>query len=341
MRIFRPILVAVIACVSANMVAAQQVQLKMATLAPEGSTWMKAAHAASDEVAERTSGRVTFRFYPGGTMGTDQAVLRKMRIGQLHGGAILAGSLSSVDPNFEVYNLPLLFHNYGEVDAVRKLFDQQLFDRIEAKGFVVFGFVETGFVYLMSAKPNRTFDDLAGRKIWMPEGDSISKAIADASGLSPVPLSVADVMTGLQTGLVDTVGAPPVAAVALQWFTRAKYITDLPVTYVYGAMVASEKAFNKISPEDQAVVREVMGRAMDTLDAQARSDTAQALVALEKQGVQMVEPTPETRERWYEMASEATASLIGSQSYDPALISGINSVLETYRTEHGEDRPSQ
>jgi len=338
MKVMCRVLAAAIVCSCAVPAFTQNVQLKMATLAPEGSTWMNAAHQAAEEIADRTSGRVTFRFYPGGTMGTDQAVLRKMRIGQLHGGAVLAGSLSAVDPNAEIYNLPLMFHNYGEVDAVREQFDRRLIDRIEDKGFVVFGFVETGFVYLMSSEPNRTFDDLAGRKIWMPEGDSISKAIADASGLSPVPLSVADVMTGLQTGLVDTVAAPPVAAVALQWFTRAKYITDLPVTYVYGAMVASAKAFSKISPQDQVVVRDVMGRAMATLDAQARSDNADAQIALEKQGVQMVEPTSETRERWYDMASEATASLITSRSYDQALITGIKDALEAYRSEHGEGR---
>jgi len=336
MKIIRPVLAAAILVACAIPVAAQQVQLKMATIAPEGSTWMKAAREGSEEVAKRTSNRVKFRFYPGGTMGSDQAVLRKMRIGQLHGGAILAGSLSTADPNAELYNLPLLFHSYEEVDAVRKRFDQQLMEKLEAKGFVVFGFVETGFVYLMSSKPNRTFDDLAGRKIWMPEGDTISKAIADASGLSPVPLSIADVMTGLQTGLVDTVAAPPVAAVALQWFTRTKYITDLPVTYVYAAMVASAKAFNKISSEDQAVVREVMGQAMAALDAQARSDNADALVALEKQGVQMVEPTAETRERWYEMASEATGALIAKQSYDPVLLHGIQDALAASRAEQGE-----
>ncbi len=338
MKIIRPVLVTVMACACAVPAVAQQVQLKIATLAPEGSTWMNAAHQAAEEIADRTSGRVKFRFYPGGTMGSDLAVLRKIRIGQLQGGAVLAGSLSAVEPNAELYNLPLLFRTYGEVDAVRKDFDRQLIDMIEAKGFVVFGFVETGFVYLMSSEPNRTFDDLAGRKIWMPEGDSISKAIADASGLSPVPLSVADVMTGLQTGLVDTVAAPPVAAIALQWFTRAKYITDLPVTYIYGVMVVNAKSFAKISPEDQAVVREVMGLAMTTLDAQARSDNAEAKLALEKQGVQIVEPTPETRERWYEMASEATGSLMESEAYDPALIKGIEGALDAYRAEHGEDR---
>jgi TRAP-type C4-dicarboxylate transport system substrate-binding protein len=319
-------------------VAAQQTQLKMATLAPEGSPWMEAAHTAADEIAERTSGRVAFRFYPGGTMGSDQAILRKMRIGQLHGGALLAGSLSTVDPNAEIYNLPLLFHSYDEVDAVRSRFDQKLIQRLENEGLVVLGFVETGFVYLMSSKPTASFDELEGRKIWVPEGDEISKAITDASGLSPVALSVADVMTGLQTGLIDTVAAPPVAAVALQWFTRAKYVTDLPITYVYGAVVLSSKAFDRLSADDRNTVREVMGRALSELDSQARSDNAEATAALEKQGVQMVTPTAATVERWYGMAAEATQSLIKKQGYDPALLDGIREVLEAYRSKQGAER---
>jgi TRAP-type C4-dicarboxylate transport system substrate-binding protein len=269
-------------------------------------------------------------------MGSDQAVLRKIRIGQLHGGAILAGSLSEVEANAELYNLPLLFRSYDEVDAVRDRFDQALVDRIEDDGYVVLGFVETGFVYLMSTKPARSFDDLKGRKVWMPEGDSVSKAIADAAGLSPVPLGLSDVMTGLQTGLVDTVAAPPVAAVALQWFTRANYVTDLPITYVYGALLVGERAFNRLRPEDQAVVREVMGRVTATLDGTAREDNAGARIALEKQGVTFVEPTDETVRRWGEISAEATDNLVASEGYDKDLLADIQRALTAYRSEHGE-----
>ncbi len=327
--------VAITTLLSAGVASAQQVQLKIATIAPEGSTWVNEARLGADEIAERTSNRVTFRFYPGGTMGSDLAVLRKMRIGQLHGGAILSGSLASVENNAELYNLPLLFEDYDEVDWIRQRFDQKLIDRIEDDGYVVLGFVETGFVYLMSTKPARSFADLKGRKVWMPEGDSISKAIVDGAGLSPVPLGLADVMTGLQTGLVDTVAAPPVAAVALQWFTRATFVTDLPVTYVYGALVLSRQAFDRLKPEDQALVKEVMGRVTATLDGKARADNAGARIALEKQGVTFVSPTEETVQRWKTIAAEATRSLISSQNYDPSLISQIQAALTAFRAEHG------
>ena len=112
---------------------------------------------------------------------------------------------------------------------------------------MAFGLTETGFTYLMSAKPTRTFDDLKGRKAWMMQDDPVSLAIVEAAGLSPVPLPISDVLTGLQTGLIDTVAAPPVGAIALQWFTKAKYLTDLPITYVCGTTVVSAKAFNRMS----------------------------------------------------------------------------------------------
>jgi TRAP-type C4-dicarboxylate transport system substrate-binding protein len=319
----------------ASSALAQQAQLKIATLAPEGSTWMVEARRAAEAITERTQGRVSFRFYPGGTMGSDDAVLRKMRIGQLHGGAILAGSLTEVEPNTEIYNLPLLFHSYDEVDAVRKTFDEVLRSRLERAGLVSFGFLETGFVYLMSTRPVSDFKDLEGRKIWMPEGDSISKAIAEASGLSPVPLAVSDVLTGLQTGLIDTVAAPPVGAVALQWFTKAKYVTDLPVTYLYGTLLVADKAMERLSPADRAVVREELTDAITRLDRGARDDTREARDALIRQGVTFVEPTEQMRNRWTSVAAEAKQNLVREQSYDRELIAQLEQLLSELRSGRG------
>jgi TRAP-type transport system periplasmic protein len=334
MQLLRPVLVA--ACLlAASAASAQQVQLKVATLAPDGSKWMTAARGAAEEISSRTGGRVAVRYYPGGTMGTDQAVLRKMRIGQLQGGAILIGSLTDVEPNVELYNLPLLFHDYSEVDAVRAAFDKRLLGRLADKGFEAFGFVETGFVYLMSTRAVGSFADLKGRKIWMPEGDAISQAIADAAGLSPVPLAIADVLTGLQTGLVDTVAAPPVGAVALQWFTKATYVTDLPVTYVYGTLVVTEETMSRMSEADRAVVREVLTATMAELDHGAREDNEQARQALARQGVTFIAPNDETQRRWGSVAAEATQALVDRQRYDLALLAEIQKVLEDHRAGRG------
>ncbi len=314
-------------------VGAQIVRLKIATMAPDGTIWMKGLQKAADEVKERTDGRVSFRFYPGGTMGTDSAVLRKIRIGQLHGGVVLAGSLADVDPDMEIYSLPLLFRSNGEVDFVRERMDQVLIDGLEAKGFVSFGLTETGFTYLMSSKPTRTFDDLKGRKTWMMQDDPVSLAIVEAAGLSPVPLPISDVLTGLQTGLIDSVAAPAVGAIALQWFTKAKYLTDLPITYVCGTTVVSAKAFNRMSAEDQVILREVLGRANRELNATSRSDNAKAREALAGQGVEFVDPTDDTRAKWDEIAAAATKRLVAQRAYNPATMAMIEDLVTEYRSQ--------
>jgi len=331
MRYRRTLMIAAISLLGAAISDAQGVQFKVATLAPDGSFWMEEARQAAEKIERRTDGRVGFRFYPGGTMGNDDTVLRKMRIGQLHGGVLLAGSLGDLDPDFEIYNLPLIFRSYDEVDHVRRQLDQQLMSQLDDAGIVAFGLVETGFVYLMSTKPTRSFADLDGRKAWIPEGDAISKAIADAAGLAPVPLALSDVLTGLQTGLIDTVAAPPVGAVALQWFTKATYVTDLPLTYIYGTLVLSDRAFRKLGAEDQKVVREELEAMSSALNRRARTDNQQAREALAKQGVTFVTPTPETEKRWEQVADEARQELIGRQHYDRDLITEMERILDEYR----------
>jgi len=266
-------------------------------------------------------------------MGSDQAILRKIRIGQLHGGVLLAGTLSAIDPNLELYNLPLLFRSHEEVDHLRARFDKILLARLADHGYLAFGLIETGFVYLMSAESTRSFADLKGRKTWVPEGDPIARSIANAAGLSAVPLAISDVLTGLQTGLIDTVAAPPVGAVALQWFTKAKYVTDLPATYVYGAILLGDRAFRGVSPEDQIVVREVLAEVSATLNRGSRQDNLRAREALVKQGVSFVSPTQEARVRWREVAAEATNELAKEQRYDPELLSELQEYLQRYRAE--------
>ncbi len=310
---------------------AQNHRFKIATMAPDGSYWMNEFKRSADELNERTEGRVSLRFYPGGTMGSDLAIIRKMRIGQLQGGVFLSGGLADADPEVEVYNIPLLFQSYDEVDHVRQRMDQNLIDGLEEAGYIAFGLTETGFTYLMSAEPTRNFEDLKGRKAWIPQGDPVSLAIVEAAGLSPVPLPISDVLTGLQTGLIDTIAAPPVGAIALQWFTKAPYVTDLPITYVYGALAVTKKSFDKLSPGDQAIMREVLLESNARLDKRTRVDNQEARAALTAQGVTFVDPTDEARAQWTVIAAEATKILVDFRKYDERVLSEIDEILGAYR----------
>lgn len=311
--------------------AADAAQLKVATIAPDGSFWMNEARKAADEISERTHGRVTFRFYPGGTMGDDAAVMRKMRIGQLHGGVFLSGSLAPLVPDLNVYSLPLLFGSYDEVDAVRSEVDPRLVDALSTKGYHSFGIIEGGFAYLYTTRKSTTFAELEGQKAWLPEDDPIGRVLIREAGLSPVPLGLADVLTGLQTGLLDVVSGPPVGAVALQWFTKVKYVLDLPVLYTCGTFALSEKAWSGLDAEDQRVVDEVLTEMTAILDRRAREDNEGAREALEKQGVETVTTSAGTAREWQDLAHRSRKILVDELGLNAELLAEIETIINGVR----------
>ena len=213
---------------------AQAIEIKVASLAPDGSGWMREMRAGAEEIRDLTDGRVVIKFYPGGVMGNDSQVLRKIRIGQLHGGAFTGGGIAERYAGFNLYGIPLLFRSLDEVDYVRSRLDTKLQAGLADAGFVSFGLIEGGFAQLMSNEPISRVEDMRRRKVWSPEGDPIGFRVLQAMNLSPVVLPPTDVLTGLQTGLLDVVAASPVLALVLQWHTKVKYVTDLPISYEIG-----------------------------------------------------------------------------------------------------------
>ncbi len=325
---FRFFVVGLLALVASS---AGAVELKISTLAPDGSVWMKAMREGAAEVAERTQGRVKLRFYPGGSMGNESAVLRKIRVGQLHGGAFTVGTLSEVYPDIEVYALPVLFRSYDEVDYVRQRMDSKLAAGLEKNGFESFGFIEGGFAFLLSNRAARTFDDLKGLKAWVPEGDSFSAGLLAEASMSAIPLPIADVLTGLQTGLVDTVAGPPVGVVALQWFTKVKYLTDLPLIYTCGTIALSSRSLEQVQDADRSVLREVLERVSATLDKRNRADNDQARAALAKQGIQFVTMSAEAERRWHEIAATARKRVVEKGMLSPAVVAEAESLTAEAR----------
>lgn len=325
----RPFLVLLLALLTAQV---QATTFKIATVVPDGTSWMKEMRAGADEINKRTEGRVEFRFYPGGIMGNDASVLRKMRVGQLHGGALSGGGLAMIYPESQVYSIPFIFHDYKEVDYVRKQMDPLILQGLKENGFISFGISEGGFSYLMTNTPVGGVDDLKGLKVWVPEGDEIARSAFEASGISPVSLPLTDVLTGLQTGLIDTVANSPMGAIALQWHTRVKYLTHSPLMYVYGSMVISTKQFNKLSTADQNVVTEVMGGVFKRLDALNREDNESAMQALKQQGVEFVTPSPEETQRWRASLDSAMNKLLANGLFNPAVLDKMKGYLQSYRS---------
>ncbi len=307
---------------------------KIATVAPDGTAWMNELKKGADEIKKRTEERVKFRFYPGGVMGNDKSVLRKIRIGQLHGGAITGGGLQYIDPDSQIYSLPLAFRSHEEVDYVRSRMDKVVIEGLYKNGFVSFGLGEGGFAYLMSGLPLGDIDNIKRQKVWVPDDDKIARAAFEAIGVSPITLPLTDVLTGLQTGMIDTVAASAMGAIALQWHTKIKYIDQTPLAYLYGTLIIQRKEFEKLSQEDQQIVREVMTEVFNRLDSINREDNEKAYQALKNQGIEFIETSPESKTMWTSSVEQANENLIQSGVISKEITEVLHGYLDEFRNGH-------
>jgi len=310
---------------------AGKVTLKIATLSPDGTIWMKAFRKAAKEIKKETDGRVKLRYYPGGVMGNNKTVLRKMRIGQLHGGALIAGALANIHPDTQLYSLPFGLESFDEVDQVSKKFDDIVINKLDEKGFISYGLSEGGFAYMMSKHKITNLDEAKGRKVWIPEGDRISRIALEALGISPVPVPITDVLTGLQTGLIDTVFSPSTAAIALQWHTQVKHLTKIPVLYTYGSFVISKKALKRVSEEDKAVIANVIGRTVKELNITTRKDEESAFKALAKQGIAYHDTVPGEVDKWRVKVTAALDNMSGDRAMSPELVKQLREFVKKIR----------
>jgi len=296
---------------SVSAVSAEQV-FKIASLAPQGSAWLTRIQKGAERITKETDGRVKFKFFGGGIQGTDKKVLRKMRSGQLHGGAFAAGSLASRSPSVLLYGLPFLFNNEQEVSAVRAELDSYVEQTLRDAGLVTFGFAGGGFAQIMSNSKVLSVDDLRGKKVWIPEGDTISYKGMENFGLAPVTLPITDVLTGLQTGLVDVVASSATGALVLQWHTKVNHLSTMPVSYLYGVLGIDQKFFKKLSTEDQATVDRIFREVYIDMEKRGMNDNDSATQALVGSGVTVVEPAPgaleelqsRSRDLWKKVAAD-------------------------------------
>ncbi len=306
--------------------------LKIATLSPEGSMWMEKMRNGAEQVAKETENRVNIKFYPGGVMGNDNAVLRKIRIGQLQGGAFVAGSLSQFFPANQIYAQPFKFQSIEEVDFIRKFMDSYIIDGLDKGGFVVFGIIGGGFAYIMSKEPIETVEDLRKRKVWIPDNDHISQDSIKVFGVTPIPLPISDVRTSLQTGLIDTIGTSPVGAVVLQWYNQIKYVMNIPLIYLYAAMAIDKTQFLKIDEADRKVISRVMTSALKEIDIQNRKDDIEAIETLKSRGITFTTPSKQALDEWYRLAGLAYLEMVEAGVLPQDVVDKLNGHLDAFHS---------
>jgi len=283
--------------------------LKIATVTPEGSQWMKDMRASAVEIKEKTEGRVIIKYYGGGSMGNDSQVLKRISIGALQGGVFTPSALMEKYGDIGLYGLPMVFENDDEANFARSRLDSKIAAGLEEVGFVSFGFAATGFALIMSNEPVDRLADLKGKRVWVPEGDIISKATMEALDVTPIPLPLTDVYTALQTGALDIIAMSSVGAVILQYHTKVKYVTDVSLVYTFGFMAVSKKAFDKISADDQLIVREILSKLYARYDELNVEDDREAKQALFNAGLERVVPTEEELDKLRTVLYESNSNL--------------------------------
>ena len=316
---------------------AMAITLKVATVTPNGSQWMADMRAGAKEIKERTEGRVLIKYYGGGVKGDDTKVLGQIRIRQLQGGAFTPSALAAQYSDLNLYGMPLIFNSEEEAAFVRSRMDARLSAGLEEKGFVNFGFATSGFANIMSATPVSSLADLKGKRVWVPEGDTISVRSMKALSLNPVTLPLTDVLTGLQTGLIDIVAIPPIVALLMQWHTKVKYVTRVPLVYTLGFMAIDKKAFEKISEQDQAIVRDVMGKLYQNFDKVNLVDNGLAFESLVKSGIEEVSFDAAEREKIREILLVSNLELGTKGAFTLELYQEMLRHIDEYRSEHLAD----
>ncbi len=317
--------------ITANFALAQKYTIKFASLAPEGTTWMNVMKELDQAVREQTDGNVGFRFYPGGVAGDEKDVLRKIRLGQLHSAGFTGVGMGEIFSEVRIFDSPFLFRNYDEVNFIQQKFYDKFAKGFEENGYVLLGWADVGFVYVFANTPVKTIDDMKNVKMWMWEGDKVAEATFKALGISPIPLSVIDVMTALQTGMVDGVYTSPLAMIALQWFTKINYMMEVALADAAGAVLISKRMFDKIPENYQQVLMDSSKKYFAKLMKLSREENQKSIETLKKNGVEIVPaPSQGQMQKFYQAGREARRMLV-PDLYSMELVEEVEKALEGFR----------
>jgi TRAP-type C4-dicarboxylate transport system substrate-binding protein len=303
---------------------------KIGSLAPAGSVWVQQFEKFGAEVKKKTGGEVRFRVYPGGVMGDDQAMYRKMRVGQLHGGGFTMTGIARIVPDFRVMAIPFLFNSYKEIDYTLAGLLPVFQKKFQEKRLELVAMTEVGFIYAMSTKPVATISDLRNSSNWSPAGDPVSESFLAALDISPVQLSIPDVLSSLQSGLVDTVYNSLYGSIVLQWFTKARYITDVPYGYAYGVFLLDGRAFAKLPGNFKKIIHDAAAKHFPALLKNTRASNLDSRKVLEKRGVVFVKTDMETIHRLREKRDEAVRHLM-KKSLSPEIYTKTTTLLSEFR----------
>jgi TRAP-type C4-dicarboxylate transport system substrate-binding protein len=301
--------------------------IKFATVAPEGSTWMKQMRTLDKKIRSETGNRLGFAFYPGGVAGDEIDVLKKIRIGQIHCAAFSGVGFGQILPMVRVLDLPFLFADYDEADLVHGRMKEFFAKEFRSKGFELLSWAEVGNVHVFSKRPVYTLADLKGAKIWAWSGDPVARETFVQMGITPISLPLTDVSTGLNTGMIDTVYAPPLGALALQWHSSLSHMSGWPLVHSTGAVLISSRFIQGLSPDHVGILSKELEAAMKELTLELRRQTLEAVDIIKKAGVTVSPPASSQDLKDFRKLHDKVASALSDNLYPAALLRDIYRIL--------------
>lgn len=309
--------------------------IKVALVTPDGSTWTETLKEMARDVKKQTGGQVDFKIYAGGVSGGELDVLRKMRANRIHAAGFSGVGLGVVLPEVRVLEAPLLFNSYQEVDTVKEALFDEFGAAFEKKGFVLLGFAEAGFVYFFSSQPIGGADAMHSLKMWTWKGDPVAETFLKSFGIPTYPLNLADVNTGLETGMIDSFYSPPLAAIAFQWYTRVKYMLDYPMVNSTGALLMNRQLFERLDAGQQQILRTTVKKYARKLVELTRKENAAALGELKSSGIEPVSPNA-GQIAVFKANAQKTYQQNIPEIYSQALFDRVQEILNAYRRAHAK-----
>ena len=315
---------------SENAVAAPRYSIKFATVAPEGSTWIKHLRALDKEIRTKSGGQLGFRVYAGGIAGDELDVLKKIRIGQIHCAAFSGVGFGKILPMVRVLDLPFLFRNNKKIDLVHRELLAFFSEEFRKKDFVLLSWAEVGNVHIFSKKPIRRVQDFSTLKVWTWSGDPIAKETFSAAGINPIPLAITDVTTAISTGMIDTVYAPPLGALALQWHSSMNYMMALPLVHSTGAVFISSKYLKKLPKDLSRLLAGSFNKAMTDLTSALRKQNKEAIQVIKNSGLTILPaPSGDALKQFYSIHDQVARNLTG-KIYPKDLLDRVYRILGRY-----------
>jgi len=285
--------------------AESRITIKLGTLAPEGSVWHDALLEVRQKWRTITGGKLELRVYAGGVLGGEDEMVRKLQRRSLDAVGITGAGLPRLDGSVDVLNIPLLFESYEELDYVRSRIVPQLEQRLEKRGFKVLNWSDGGWAYFFTKAPVRTPDDLRKLRLWISSGAPEAEKLFKKFGIQVVPLPVTDMLTGLQTGLVEAIDVPPLFALLDRSYKLTGYMTDLQWAPVNGAVVISGRSWKKIPAEHHDALQKAIRGVARVVQSKIRQAGESSITEMRARGLKVISVDSDAYAWWRREAQAA------------------------------------